>query len=73
MPSPLILVNLKSYKEGTGSRAHMIAQTAELVAKESGVVIGVAPTYIDLHPLCHHFAIPVYAQHVDGEIGRAHV
>ena len=36
MPSPLILVNLKTYKEGTGSRAHMIAQAAELVAKESG-------------------------------------
>jgi triosephosphate isomerase len=60
----LILVNLKSYKEGTGSRAHMIAQAAELISQESGVTIGVAPTYIDLHPLCHHFAIPVYAQHV---------
>jgi triosephosphate isomerase len=66
MPSPLILVNLKTYKEGTGSRAHMIAQAAELVSGESGVTIGVAPTYIDLHPIAHHFAIPVYAQHVDG-------
>ena len=65
MPSPLILVNLKTYKEGTGSRAHMIAQAAELVSQESGVTIGVAPTYIDLHPIAHHFAIPVYAQHVD--------
>ena len=72
MPSPLILVNLKTYKEGTGSRAHMIAQTAEVVARESGVTIGVAPTYIDLHPLCHHFAIPVYAQHVDAYEPGAH-
>lgn len=30
------------------------------------MTIGIAPGYIDLHPLCHHFAIPVYAQHVDG-------
>lgn len=72
MPSPFILVNLKTYKEGTGSRAHMIAQAAELVAKESGATIGVAPTCIDLHPLCHHFSIPVYAQHVDGIEPGAH-
>lgn len=66
MASPLILVNLKTYKEGMGNRAHMIATAAEKVARESGVTIGVAPSYIDLHPLSHHFAIPVYAQHVDG-------
>ena len=72
MPSPLILVNLKTYKEGTGSRAHLIAQAAELVARESGVTIGIAPTYIDLHPIAHHFAIPVYAQHVDCSEPGAH-
>jgi triosephosphate isomerase len=44
----------------------MIATAAQLVARETGATIGVAPGYIDLHPLCHHFAIPVYAQHVDG-------
>ena len=66
MTSPLVLINLKTYKEGTGYRAHMIAQTAQLVAQESGVTIGIAPGYIDLHPLCHHFTLPVYAQHVDG-------
>ena len=44
----------------------MIANAAQLVAKESGVTIGIAPCYIDLHPICHHFSIPVYAQHVDG-------
>jgi triosephosphate isomerase len=66
MPSPLILVNLKTYKEGMGNRAHQIATAAQLVARESSATIGIAPGYIDLHPLCHHFAIPVYAQHVDG-------
>jgi triosephosphate isomerase len=72
MPSPLILVNLKTYKEGTGNRAHQIATAAQLVARESGVTIGVAPGYIDLHPLCHHFEIPVYAQHADGYEPGAH-
>lgn len=72
MPSPLILVNLKTYKEGMGNRAHQIATAAQLVSRESGVTIGVAPGYIDLHPLCHHFEIPVYAQHVDGCEPGAH-
>ncbi|MCX6688243.1 MAG: triose-phosphate isomerase [Methanoregula sp.] len=72
MPSPLILVNLKSYKEGMGNRAHQITTAAQLIAKESGVTIGIAPTYIDLHPLCHHFTVPIFAQHVDGYEPGAH-
>ena len=72
MPSPFILVNIKTFKEGMGNRAHMIANAAQLVAHESGVTIGIAPSYIDLHPICHHFAIPVYAQHVDGYEPGAH-
>ena len=72
MSSPLILVNLKTYKEGVGNRAHQITTAAQLVAKESGVSIGIAPTYIDLHPLCHHFNVPIFAQHVDGYEPGAH-
>jgi triosephosphate isomerase len=72
MSSPLILVNLKTFKEGMGNRGHMIANAAQLVGHESGVTIGIAPSYVDLHPLCHHFTIPVYAQHVDGFEPGAH-
>jgi triosephosphate isomerase len=72
MPSPLVLVNLKTYKEGTGNRAHLIANAAQHVAQESGVTIGIAPSYVDLHPLAHHFTVPVYAQHVDGYEPGAH-
>jgi len=72
MPSPFILVNLKTFREGMGNRAHLIANAAQLVAHESGVSIGIAPSTIDLHPICHHFAIPVYAQHVDGYEPGAH-
>ncbi len=72
MSSPLILVNLKTYKEGMGNRAHQITTAAQLVTKESGVTIGIAPSYIDLHPLAHHFTVPIYAQHVDGYEPGAH-
>ncbi|OPY38502.1 MAG: Triosephosphate isomerase [Methanoregula sp. PtaU1.Bin051] len=72
MSLPLILINLKTYKEGMGPRAHAIATAAQQVAQESGATIGVAPNYIDLHPLSKHFMIPVYAQHVDGSAPGAH-
>ena len=72
MPSPLILINTKTFKEGMGNRAHMIANAAQLVAHESGVTIGLAPSFFDLHPISLHFAIPVYAQHVDGFEPGAH-
>jgi triosephosphate isomerase len=72
MPSPLILINTKTFKEGMGNRAHMIANAAQLVGHESGVTIGLAPSFFDLHPISYHFAIPVYAQHVDGFEPGAH-
>ena len=72
MASPFILVNLKAYQEGIGSRAHRIAAEAEAVSRESGVTIGVAPSFTELHPISHHYAIPVYAQHIDGITPGAH-
>lgn len=72
MPPPVILINLKTYREGTGAKAHAIAAAAQQVAQESGATIGIAPSYIDLHPLSKHFLIPVYAQHVDGTAPGAH-
>ena len=72
MDSPFILVNLKTYQEGMGSNAHRIAAAAETVAEESGVVIGVAPVFTELHPMSHHYAIPGYAQHIDAIAPGAH-
>jgi triosephosphate isomerase len=72
MASPLIIINLKAYAEGYGHRALRIAADARLVSKESGVRIGVAPNYMDLHPMSRHYEIPVYAQHVDGISPGAH-
>ncbi|MEA2035253.1 MAG: triose-phosphate isomerase [Euryarchaeota archaeon] len=66
MKSPLIIINFKTYNEGFGNSAHHIAHSAEIVGQESGVTIGVAPNYMELHPISMHYAIPVYAQHVDG-------
>ncbi|HJJ97010.1 MAG TPA: triose-phosphate isomerase [Methanocorpusculum sp.] len=65
MASPLILINFKSYREGAGNNAGQIGSAAEIVMQESGVTIGVAPQFTELHPFCRHYEIPVYAQHID--------
>lgn len=63
--SPVILVNLKCYQESIGHGAHRIAQAAREVTDESGVYIGLAPMFMDIHPIKHHFGVPVFAQHID--------
>ena len=72
MTKVFILINLKTYSEGAGQRAHSIAGAAEQVAQESGVVIALAPSYMNIHPLSMHYSFPVYAQHVDGAEPGAH-
>jgi len=63
--SPLILVNLKCYKESIGAGAQRIARAARDVTDETGVTICLAPMYPDIHPIEHHFGLPVFAQHID--------
>lgn len=72
MSTPLIIINFKIYNEGFGQNAHRIAAAAEEVSGESGVRIGVAPNFMEIHPMSNHYRIPVYAQHVDGVAPGAH-
>lgn len=65
MTAPLILINFKSYREGAGNSAGQIGTAAELVMQETGVTIGIAPQFTELHPFCRHYEIPIYAQHID--------
>lgn len=69
MTSPFILINFKSYREGAGNNAGRIAEAAEIVMQESGVTIGIAPQFVELHPFCKHYEIPVFAQHIDAVEG----
>lgn len=71
MPKPFILINLKTYLEASGQRAHSIAGAAQQVAEESGVEIGIAPSYMNIHPLSMHYSLPVYSQHVDAALPGA--
>ncbi len=72
LKTPLVLVNLKCYPESIGNGAHRIARAAREVTDELGVTIALAPLYPDIHPIRHHYDIPVFAQHVDPVDPGAH-
>lgn len=63
--TPLILVNLKTYLEGTGEKALELAKKAEKVSRKMDVCIGVAPQYTDIFQLTKAVSIPIFAQHID--------
>jgi triosephosphate isomerase len=65
MSSTLIVLNLKTYLEGTGEGAVKIAQACRDVAEESGIDIAVAPQFCDIYRVSSQVDVPVYAQHLD--------
>lgn len=64
--SVFILLNCKTYDEGTGIRAVQLAQACRDVAEESGVDIAIAPQIPDLWRVSSAADVPVYSQHIDG-------
>ncbi len=62
---PMLLINFKTYAQGTGKNALALARIADSVAKKKGaeIVLAVQPT--DLSAVSGSVSIPVYAQHMD--------
>ena len=63
--TPLILVNFKTYFEGTGKKAIELAKIAEKVSLETNVCICLAPQFTDISLIAHQTSVPVFAQHID--------
>ena len=64
-PTPMIIVNFKTYLESTGKRAVELAKQAERVAKETDANIVVVPQLADLAKVAETVEIPVFVQHID--------
>jgi len=62
---PIILVNFKTYKEGTGQSALELAKKLERVSKAHDVELIFAVQASDIHQIAKAVSIPVYAQHID--------
>ncbi|MFX1508781.1 MAG: triose-phosphate isomerase [Promethearchaeota archaeon] len=65
LTTPLILVNLKTYKESMGDKAVALAKMAEEVSNEVGVCVALAPQFTDLQRVASSTEVPVFAQHLD--------
>ncbi|MCX8153870.1 MAG: triose-phosphate isomerase [Candidatus Bathyarchaeota archaeon] len=65
LPTPLIIINFKTYIEATGRRAVELAKKAEKVSKETGIFIAVAPQFADISSVAEAVEIPVFSQHLD--------
>lgn len=63
--TPIILVNFKTYSEGTGRKAMELAKIAEKVNLETDVCICLAPQFTDIALIAHSTSVPVFAQHID--------
>jgi len=63
--TPIVLVNFKTYAEGTGKNALKLAKACEKVSLETEVCVGVAPQFVDISPIARAVQIPVFAQHID--------
>ena len=62
---PIVLVNFKTYSEGTGKKALELAKMCEKVSSETGVCVGVAPQFADIAPIAGAVSVPVFSQHID--------
>lgn len=63
--TPVIVVNFKSYEEGTGKRGFGLARICEKVSIDSGVRVIICPPLVHLGQYADELSIPVYSQHVD--------
>lgn len=63
--TPLILVNLKTYLEGTGEKALRLAKAAQRVVREKEVCVGLAAQFTDIAKLAKTASVPIFAQHID--------
>ncbi len=62
---PLIIINFKTYAEGTGENALKIAETAQKVSYETGKCIALAPQFVDIRSIAQKVRIPIFSQHID--------
>lgn len=65
MSSTTIVLNLKTYLEGTGINAVKIAQACKDVADDCNIDIAIAPQLCDIYRVSNEVDIPIYSQHID--------
>jgi triosephosphate isomerase len=62
---PLLLINFKTYQQGTGKKALELAKICEKISKKTEVCIAIAVQATDIQTISSQVEIPVFAQHFD--------
>ncbi|MBL7169577.1 MAG: triose-phosphate isomerase [Candidatus Aenigmarchaeota archaeon] len=65
MKLPLILINFKSYTEGTGYNALKLAKICEELSGKYDVTIAIAPQDVDIFRISSQIKIPIFAQSIE--------
>lgn len=65
MKTPLVVLNLKTYKEGTSKNAISIAKACKEVSIEYDIEIAIAPQFCDIYRITTEIDIPIFSQHID--------
>ena len=65
LKKPFMLINFKTYLEGTGKRAIELSQIAERISSDTGKCIAIAPQFTDINSIFNKCKIPIFAQHID--------
>ena len=65
LPTPLIIVNLKTYAQGYGDAGLALCRALAAVADASGATVAVAAGSVDLRRYAAEAGLPVLAQHLD--------
>jgi triosephosphate isomerase len=65
LETPVIILNVKAYKESMGRNDLKLAKICQEVAEETGASIAYCPQQIDLAWISREVDIPCLAQHVD--------
>jgi triosephosphate isomerase len=65
MNTPAVVVNVKTYRKGTGGHAVSLARTMQQVHEDNGAALAIAVQTSDLYRVAQAVDIPVFAQHMD--------
>jgi triosephosphate isomerase len=63
--TPVIMLNVKSYRESSGDKDLALARACQEVGEETGVSMAYCPQQVDLAWVTREVAIPCLAQHSD--------
>jgi len=69
---PLLLINFKTYIEGTGKDAVKLAKLIAKIARQKKADVVIAVEVADIYSVSRAVKIPIYAQHIDPVEGGAH-